>query len=120
MKQATMRDIPEPLPSEDGALFKPVLVTHTAPNIKPLHSVWAWQERGKCREAANELFFLDDGEKGAVKRRKIELAKRVCKACPVINECTQHALSLPEPYGVWGGMSEEDRKKMVKRGRKTA
>jgi len=33
----------------------------------------------------------------------------VCVRCPVLRQCRQHALSVREPYGVWGGLSEEDR-----------
>lgn len=114
MKQATARDDYELIDEEPSAMFRPALVIIAAPNLRPLHSVWEWQERGKCREAKNELFFVDDNERGEAKRRKVELAKRVCRACPVIAACEQHAMTLPEPYGTWGGMSEDDRRKILR------
>ena len=33
----------------------------------------------------------------------------ICEQCPVIKECAEHALRVREPYGVWGGMTEDDR-----------
>ena len=36
-------------------------------------------------------------------------AKQVCKDCPVLLQCRSHALAAREPYGVWGGMSEDER-----------
>jgi WhiB family redox-sensing transcriptional regulator len=37
------------------------------------------------------------------------VAKTVCAACPVIQQCRQHALAVREPYGVWGGLTEDER-----------
>jgi WhiB family redox-sensing transcriptional regulator len=37
----------------------------------------------------------------------------VCARCPVIESCLKHALSVREPYGVWGGMSEEERARLI-------
>ena len=46
-------------------------------------------------------------------RRKTEApemaAKAVCPACPVLVQCAAHSLAVREPYGVWGGMSEDER-----------
>ena len=40
-------------------------------------------------------------------------AKSVCRACPVRAECAAHALSVREPYGVWGGFSESERLRLL-------
>mgnify|MGYP002753500384 CR=1 FL=1 len=37
------------------------------------------------------------------------------RVCPVLEECRDHALSTREPYGVWGGMSEEERRAYYER-----
>jgi|BarGraNGADG00212_1021973.scaffolds.fasta_scaffold161964_2 WhiB family redox-sensing transcriptional regulator len=37
----------------------------------------------------------------------------ICRRCPVQRQCAAHALATPEPYGVWGGMSEADRAQHV-------
>ncbi len=38
----------------------------------------------------------------------------VCHRCPVITACLQHALGVPESYGIWGGLSEEERATLVR------
>ena len=40
---------------------------------------------------------------------RIAAAKAICRRCPAINECLEHALRVREPYGVWGGLSEDER-----------
>ena len=42
-------------------------------------------------------------------------AKVFCAACPVRAQCAEHALALPEPYGVWGGMGEMERLALLRR-----
>lgn len=71
--------------------------------------LWEWQYQGACRDADPALFFHPEGERGGTRRRRDEGAKAICMACPVIEECRQHALTVREPYGVWGGLSEDER-----------
>ncbi|UFU02349.1 WhiB family transcriptional regulator [Ruania suaedae] len=75
----------------------------------PIMDVWEWQYQGACRETGDEQFFHPDGERGASRRRRDANAKAVCAQCPVIEQCREHALSVREPYGVWGGLSEDER-----------
>lgn len=75
----------------------------------PVMDLWEWQYEGKCREADSTLFFHPEGERGAARRRRAEAAKAICATCPVIEECRDHSLAVREPYGVWGGLSEEER-----------
>ena len=76
---------------------------------KPVASVWEWQQSGACRELPTEMFFHPDGERGPRRRNRENAAKAVCASCPVIAACRAHALSVQEPYGIWGGLSEDDR-----------
>ncbi len=76
---------------------------------RPRAEVWEWQLSGACREADPALFFCPEGERGPTRRRRELAAKAVCLACPVIAQCRQHALSVQEPYGVWGGLTPEER-----------
>lgn len=76
---------------------------------EPVSEVWDWQQAGLCRSRSSELFFHPEGERGSAKREREERAKEVCRTCPVITECRAHALSVEEPYGVWGGLTEEER-----------
>jgi WhiB family redox-sensing transcriptional regulator len=75
----------------------------------PVLDVWEWQFDGACRESEPSIFFHPDGERGSARRRRAEAAKAVCAICPVMSACREHALRTREAYGVWGGLSEEDR-----------
>jgi len=55
------------------------------------------------------MFFHPQGERGSTRRDREAEAKAVCQRCPVIDACRRHALQVAEPYGVWGGLSEEER-----------
>ncbi|MEO7130692.1 MAG: WhiB family transcriptional regulator [Dermatophilaceae bacterium] len=67
-----------------------------------------WQERGLCAQTDPEAFFP---EKGGSTRD----AKKVCVECPVRQECLEYALSNDERFGIWGGLSERERRKLKKR-----
>ena len=69
-----------------------------------------WIRRALCIQVDPELFFPDQAASSRA-------AKEVCRQCPVIAECLALALANNERFGVWGGMSEEDRRRM-RRGRR--
>jgi WhiB family redox-sensing transcriptional regulator len=75
----------------------------------PVADLWAWQVFGSCRQADPSLFFHPEGERGPTRRHRDAAAKAICATCPVIRQCREHALAAREPYGVWGGLSEDDR-----------
>ncbi|WP_297080919.1 WhiB family transcriptional regulator [uncultured Demequina sp.] len=75
----------------------------------PTQDQWEWQYEGACREADPDLFFHPEGERGAARRRRAEAAKKYCESCPVLDTCRERALMAREPFGVWGGMSEDER-----------
>ncbi|HKG52476.1 MAG TPA: WhiB family transcriptional regulator [Actinomycetales bacterium] len=75
----------------------------------PVADVWEWQYQGACRRVDPAVFFHPEGERGPARRRRDEAAKAVCATCPVVRECREHALAVREPYGVWGGMTEQER-----------
>src|SRR3954453_12278142 len=79
----------------------------------PVAEVWDWQLHGARRGENTSLFFHPDGERGPARARRQAAAKAVCGRCPVIEACLKHALSVREPYGVWGGMSEEERARLI-------
>ena len=76
---------------------------------KPVVENWDWQQDGACRDLPSEMFFHPDGERGPRRRNRENVAKAVCSSCPVLEACRKHALSVQEPYGIWGGLSEDDR-----------
>ena len=73
---------------------------------------WAWQLLGSCRGLDSALFFHPDGERGPARAHREAVAKEVCARCPVMGQCSAHALGAHEPYGVWGGLSESDRQRI--------
>jgi WhiB family redox-sensing transcriptional regulator len=62
-----------------------------------------WQERALCAQADPEEWFPEKG--GSVQR-----AKRICEACEVRPQCLADALGRGERWGVWGGLSERERR----------
>jgi WhiB family redox-sensing transcriptional regulator len=75
----------------------------------PVADIWDWQLQGACRGSDPELFFHPEGERGPARANRELAAKAICASCPVLQQCAAHALLVREPYGVWGGMSEEER-----------
>lgn len=68
----------------------------------------AWQVDALCAQTDPEAFFP---EKGGSTRD----AKKVCGACTVKQECLDYALASDERFGIWGGLSERERRKLRKR-----
>lgn len=66
---------------------------------------------------APDLYFPEQDEKGG--SHYVKLAKRACQTCPLIKPCGEFALKYREEYGVWGGLSPLDRKK-IRKGTKSA
>ncbi|WP_080796220.1 WhiB family transcriptional regulator [Corynebacterium pacaense] len=64
-----------------------------------------WQEQALCAQTDPEAFFP---EKGGSTRE----AKRICQACPVRDECLEFALEHDERFGIWGGLSERERRRL--------
>ena len=64
-----------------------------------------WQERALCSQTDPEAFFP---EKGGSTRE----AKRICIGCEVRDECLEYALAHDERFGIWGGLSERERRRM--------
>ena len=77
---------------------------------KPLYETYKWQEEAACRGMDTELFYLPENSRGTNKQTIVTAAKKICATCTVKSECLEYALAIDEPYGVWGGMSEEERR----------
>ena len=70
-----------------------------------------WRERAACLAYPAILFFgVDDAETPAERRVREDEAKRICATCEVRDECLDYALATKEPYGIWGGLTELERK----------
>ena len=68
----------------------------------------AWQSDALCAQTDPEAFFP---EKGGSTRD----AKRICTSCEVRSQCLEYALANDERFGIWGGLSERERRKLRKR-----
>jgi WhiB family transcriptional regulator, redox-sensing transcriptional regulator len=67
-----------------------------------------WQRQANCMGVDPDLFFP---ERGASTRE----AKEVCRGCVVREDCLEHALSNGEKFGIWGGLSERERRRIRRR-----
>lgn len=76
----------------------------------PLDQAWQWQRYGACRGMDSAAFYHPDGERNPSRARRTAAAKRVCARCPVIDVCREFALRTQEPFGVWGGLDEGERR----------
>jgi len=106
MSRMTMTEVRAPmraLPSRGtGAGLAP---------IRPL----SWRDAARCRGTHPSLFFPpeEDGE-------EVRDAKDICSRCPVIHECLEWALDTDEQFGVWGGTTPRERRRLQRVRRKTA
>jgi WhiB family redox-sensing transcriptional regulator len=69
-----------------------------------------WMATGLCASQPPETFFPSDGV-------GVEVARRICADCPVKEPCLEHALRNRIDHGVWGGCSERERRRIIKRRR---
>ncbi len=70
----------------------------------------AWMLTAKCRGVDPGEFFPSDGS-------GVDRAQKVCATCPVQSECLEYALSARIEHGVWGGASERERRRILRRRR---
>ena len=78
-------------------------------DIRTARSTWVngWAQHGTCRKAEPDALFV----RGAAQ----QVAKQVCIRCPVIAACLADSLDNRTEFGVWGGMTERERRALLKR-----
>lgn len=76
---------------------------------------WDWQVAASCRGSDTANFYHPENERGPSRARRETHAKAVCATCPVIANCLRWALAAREPYGVWGGLSVDERERLLAR-----
>ncbi len=70
-----------------------------------------WRESAACLPYPAILFFgVDENESATERRAREEEAKAICAECVVRADCLEYALEMREPYGIWGGLTELERK----------
>lgn len=74
-----------------------------------------WRADAACRDADPELFFPGDEISSA--RARVKTAKLICRGCPVSATCLSWALAYGQEAGIWGGLTEDERRRLHRRGR---
>ena len=70
---------------------------------------YEWQLDAACRGMDSAIFFHPPAERNTRRDNRIARAKAICRCCPAIIACRAWALRTMEPYGIWGGLSEDER-----------
>ena len=73
-----------------------------------------WRSDAACRDADPELFFPDGDISSA--RAQVKTAKLICRGCPVSATCLNWALASGQEAGIWGGLTEDERRRLSRRG----
>jgi WhiB family redox-sensing transcriptional regulator len=75
----------------------------------------SWKQQARCLGVDPEVFYPDEeDEQGA------ELAKQICDSCPVCEVCLEHAIGVREKWGIWGGLTARERRRIIRRRRRSA
>ena len=73
-----------------------------------------WMLHAACRGRPDLFFAPDDSETRSSRRRREAQAKAVCARCEVRGECLMEALESDERFGIWGGLTERERRSIRK------
>ncbi len=73
----------------------------------------SWKQFGNCRGVAPEIFY-------PVSDEEADEAKAICATCPVRETCLEHAIAVREKHGVWGGLTDRERRRLIRRRRRSA
>jgi WhiB family redox-sensing transcriptional regulator len=82
------------------------------PISPPAVAAGGWQLRGRCGPTTAHLFYAPDHrEPPAAGAVRVAAAKAICRRCPVLLTCRADALARGEPHGIWGAMTEAERRR---------
>jgi len=87
----------------------PTLVARPVPGYRD------WRGDAACRDVDPELFFPDGDVKSV--RAQVAMAKLICRRCPVSATCLSWALASGQEAGIWGGLTEAERHRLLRRTR---
>jgi WhiB family transcriptional regulator, redox-sensing transcriptional regulator len=96
---------------------RPVIDVHIPVDDTEEYTAMDWRHRALCRDEDPELFFPIGTTGPALVQ--IEQAKAVCRRCPVTQSCLDWALRAGQDSGVWGGLSEDERRALKRRQART-
>lgn len=73
-----------------------------------------WQQLAACRGPNQAIFFPPPRlERRSEKRGREQRAKEVCQSCGVQEECLAYSLTIREQHGIWGGLTENERRELL-------
>ena len=73
-----------------------------------------WHLKAACRGPESVLFFPPSAPERREDREARETkAKQICRVCPVRSDCRDFALRVREPHGIWGGLTEVERRRLL-------
>jgi len=82
--------------------------------VSAVTSERAWQVKAACRGPQAAVFFPPPSfERKEEKLERESRAKAICGECRVIDECRDYALEIREQHGIWGGLNELERRKIL-------
>ncbi len=88
----------------------------TAERPAPLLSEPVWRGDAQCRQANAVYFFAPPHfERKEEKDAREGAARALCRACPVQRECLEHSLATNESHGIWGGLNELERRRLLRK-----
>jgi WhiB family transcriptional regulator, redox-sensing transcriptional regulator len=70
-----------------------------------------WRDEAACRDAEPDLFFPDRSA-----RAQVKMAKLICRGCAVSATCLSWSLASGQEAGIWGGLTEDERRRLHRRG----
>ena len=73
----------------------------------------SWRAQARCRGVDPEIFHPGEDDEG-------NAAKQYCAECPVREACLEHAIAVREKHGVWGGLNERERRRLIRQRRRSA
>ncbi|TWS25572.1 WhiB family transcriptional regulator [Tsukamurella conjunctivitidis] len=87
----------------------------------PITSRDDWRLKGACRDHDPEIWYPTDADRPTGRNRaqratqaaRITEAKRICHNCPILLTCRAHALNTHEDWGIWGGLTTEERHQAI-------
>jgi WhiB family redox-sensing transcriptional regulator len=74
-----------------------------------------WRDQARCRGVDPAIFYPSEEDDALA-----EVARAICEVCPVREVCLEHALTVREKEGVWGGFTARERRRLVRQRRRSA
>jgi WhiB family transcriptional regulator, redox-sensing transcriptional regulator len=101
-----------PCAQEAGSVRHSNAVAALGTPVKPLPDPESWEDRAACKDLDPVLFFGVEDEPDHQRRFRVSRAKTICAGCPVAEECLEEALKRGEQFGIWGGLTTRERRKL--------